>query len=104
MRGALLRKYSDNLGQLEVILKLQEQLIRTCAIQPPSEGSNLEPIQKFIALTDAAMDEIRHSPSWKIFLKYPRYWYLAETHARYFAPAEAQLREAVNELDQAAAP
>jgi hypothetical protein len=63
-----------------------------------------EDVEKFIAWTKTAFDEIMVAPSWKILLKYPKYWHLAEVHARYFAPNEARLQDSIREIRQSAAP
>ena len=104
MRGALLLKYSKNVRQLEDIIELQEQFNRICAQRSRETRLSFEAIEQFLALTRAAFDEIKESPSWKILLKYPKYWHLAEAHAMYFAPSETPLREAIKEIGQTAAP
>ena len=104
MRDALLSKYSDNLRQLDSIIALMEEFNQTCAKQSIEARMGFEEIEKFLAGTKAAYDEIRVSPSWKVFLKYPNYWQLAELHAQHFAPLEVQLQDTIKEIGQSAGP
>ena len=104
MRKALLRRYSDNIRQLEDIFELQTRLNEMFAQQSREFRIDFENIEQFRSLTRTAFNEIENSSNWKLFFKYPRYWLIAETHSKYFAPTQVQLHEAIREMEHGSAP
>jgi hypothetical protein len=103
VRDTLLRQYANILAQLDEITKLQEEFNALCADQSFGAILDDEPIKKFLATAKSAFNEIESLPAWKVLGRYPRYWYLAETHAKYFAPAELQLRDTIRDIKPAPA-
>ena len=104
MRDALLRTFSENALQLERIIALQLRVNELFAQQSRESHIGFENIERFMSLTKIAHNEIKSSPRWRLLLKYPKYWYHAETHSKYFAPTELQFQQAIEQMSAESAP
>jgi hypothetical protein len=103
-RNALLSQYAEILRQLDDLAKLQEEFNAVCAGQSLGARIDGDATREFFVATKTSFNEIKSLPDWKVLFRYPRYWYLAEIHARDIAPIKGQLRDTIRDIQQASAP
>ena len=104
VRASLQQKFANILAQLDEIETLQKEFNQVCAERSLGTELNSDSFRKFVTATRTAHREIGSLSAWQVLRRYPRYWHHAETHARYFAPLEDQIRDTIREIARPAAP
>ena len=104
IRKALLYRHTENLKQLSNIVELSLEANRVSAAEALEARIDPDPVNRFVAVIRNARTELENSSTWKVLHSCPRHWYLAETHTRYYAPLEGQLRDTIDAIREMSAP
>ena len=104
VRSSLIHQYAEILRQLDQIICLREEFNRVCAEQSLNAKFDDADLKRFVSLTRNALSEIEGSSALRTLFKLPKYWYHAEIYAKYIAPSEGQLQDAIENIKRTAAP